>query len=47
MDMVWIEMSRDEIHGGGEWGFKKCIWSPAYKKGDLKGSWLFGIIFCM
>lgn len=39
--MIWIEMSRDEIHGGGEWGFKKCLWSPAYKKGNLKGSWLF------
>ena len=35
MDMVWIEMGRDAIHGGGEWGFKKCIWSPGYKRGDL------------
>lgn len=39
--MVWIEMSRDKIHGGGEWGFKKCLWSPARKKGPRGGSWLF------
>ena len=39
--MIWIEMSRDETHGGGEWGFTKCLWSPAYKKGDRGGSWLF------
>lgn len=34
-------MSRDEAHGGGEWGFKKCLWSPAYKQGARGGSWLF------
>lgn len=39
--MIWIEMSRDETHGGGEWGFKKCLWSPTYKQGDRGGSWLF------
>lgn len=39
--MLWIEMSRDEVHGGGEWGFKKCLWSPAYKQGKRGGSWLF------
>lgn len=39
--MVWIEMSRDKIHGGGEWGLKKCIWSPAYKRGSRRGSWPF------
>ena len=39
--MIWIEMSRDEVHGGGEWGFKKCLWSPAYKQGDRGGPWLF------
>lgn len=39
--MIWIEMSRDEIHGGGEWGFKRCIWAPAYKQGIRKDSWLF------
>lgn len=39
--MIWIEMSRDEIHGGGEWGFTKCIWSPANKRGSHKVSWPF------
>lgn len=39
--MIWIEMSRDETHGGGEWGFKKSLWSPAYKQGGRGGSWLF------
>jgi len=34
-------MSRDEAHGGGEWGFTKCLWSPAYKRGNRNGSWLF------
>lgn len=39
--MIWIEMSRDKIHGGGEWGLKKCLWSPAYKQGPRRSSWLF------
>lgn len=39
--MIWIEMSRDETHGGGEWGFGKCLWSPSHKRGDRKRSWLF------
>lgn len=34
-------MSRDDIHGGGEWGFAKCLWSPAYKQGKRNSSWLF------
>lgn len=34
-------MSRDETHGGGEWGFGKCLWSPSHKRGDRKRSWLF------
>ncbi len=25
-------MSRDETHGGEEWGFTKSLWSPAYKR---------------
>jgi putative restriction endonuclease len=25
---VWLEMSRDEAHGGDGWGFGECIWSP-------------------
>jgi hypothetical protein len=39
--MIWIEMSKDETHGGGEWGFSKCIWAPTYKKGKIKSSWPF------
>lgn len=39
--MIWIEMSRDKTHGGGEWGFSKCLWSPAYKQEGQKRSWLF------
>ncbi len=39
---MWIEMSRDIAHGGGEWEFKKCIWAPTYKNGSKKGQhWLF------
>lgn len=34
-------MSQDEIHGGGEWGFTKCLWAPAYKRGSIKSSWLY------
>lgn len=39
--MVWIEMSRDKVHGGGNWGFKKCLWAPSHKKGTHGGSWPF------
>ena len=39
--MIWIEMSKDEIHGGGEWGFSECLWSPVYKRGESRSSWLF------
>lgn len=35
-------MSRDEKHGGDEWGFTKCIWAPTYKKSEgEKKSWPF------
>lgn len=40
--MIWIEMSKDENHGGGEWGFTKCLWSPAYKLvGEKRNSWIY------
>lgn len=42
--MVWIEMSRVETHGGGEWAFSKCVWSPSYKRvanKRKKQSWPF------
>src|SRR5262249_48611506 len=36
----WLEMSRDESHGGGDWGFTKCLWSPTRKHSETesKGS---------
>lgn len=39
--MVWIEMSRDKIHGGGEWSFPHCVWAPTYKNEPQKGRWSF------
>lgn len=30
--MTWIEMSRDEEHGGSGWGFRECLWAPSRKK---------------
>lgn len=39
---IWLEMSRDIEHGGEDWGFKKCIWAPTYKKGTNKSkTWPF------
>ncbi len=29
--MLWLEMSRDETHGGDEWGFGQSLWSPSRK----------------
>lgn len=38
--MIWLEMSRDYIHGGGNWGYSKCLWSPTYKNdGKKSGYW--------
>lgn len=40
--MIWIEMSRDEVHGGGEWSFAKCVWSPVHKNAQGRNqTWLF------
>jgi hypothetical protein len=36
--MLYIEMSRDEVHGGGEWRFLKCVWAPTAKQRGA-GSW--------
>lgn len=36
-------MSHDLEHGGGEWSFSKCIWSPTYKHSEKQThriSWL-------
>lgn len=38
--MIWLEMSREEKHDGGEWSFQKCIWAPSHKKGT-NNKWLF------
>ncbi|MDX8458191.1 HNH endonuclease [Mesorhizobium humile] len=37
--MLYLEMSRDDVHGGGSWGFTKCIWAPVRKENG--GSWPF------
>jgi hypothetical protein len=29
--MMFLEMSRDEAHGGDGWGFTQCLWSPTEK----------------
>jgi len=36
---LYLEMSRDEDHGGGSWGFSKCIWAPTIKEDG--SSWPF------
>jgi hypothetical protein len=38
--MIYLEMSRDEQHGGGTWGFTNCVWAPTEKKGE-GGTWPF------
>jgi hypothetical protein len=35
--MMWLEMSRDEAHGGGDWGFTKSLWAPTQKRRG--GTW--------
>lgn len=37
--MAWIEMSRDVVHGGGDWGFGSCLWSPTRKQ--TGGKWAY------
>jgi hypothetical protein len=37
--MIYIEMSRDEAHGGGTWAFTNCVWAPTEKRSG--GSWPF------
>jgi len=38
--MIFIEMSRDEVHGGGGWAFPRCVWSPASRRdGFPQGYW--------
>jgi len=35
--MIYIEMSRDEAHGGGTWAFTNYVWAPTEKRGG--GAW--------
>ena len=37
--MIYLEMARDEVHGGGTWAFPNCVWAPTQKRGG--GSWPF------
>jgi putative restriction endonuclease len=37
--MFWLEMSREEAHGGGSWGFGQSLWSPSRKTNGTK--WAF------
>lgn len=38
--MLWLEMSRDPVHGAGDWEFTRSLWSPTHKKGGT-ASWAF------
>lgn len=37
--MIYIEMSRDEAHGGGTWALTDCVWSPTERRDGR--SWPF------
>ena len=37
--MIYLEMARDEAHGGGTWAFPNCVWAPTEKRGG--GTWPF------
>jgi putative restriction endonuclease len=37
--MLWLEMSRDREHGGGDWGFTRRLWSPT--KSKRGSSWAY------
>ena len=30
--MMWLEMSKDETHGGDGWGFTQCLWAPTKRR---------------
>jgi putative restriction endonuclease len=34
--MIFLEMSREEEHGGGSWAFPNCVWSPSVKENGSK-----------
>src|SRR4051812_17387956 len=33
---TWLEMSRDQVHGGPGWGFGECLWVPARKRNGAR-----------
>ena len=37
--MAYLEMSRDPEHGGGDWEFKRCVWTPEKTRNGR--SWVF------
>lgn len=37
--MIYLEMARDEAHGGGTWAFLNCLWAPTKKRKG--GAWTF------
>ena len=37
--MIFLEMSRDELHGGKGWSYRSCVWSPVSK--EKGGTWPF------
>src|SRR5580704_15316768 len=37
--MMYLEMSRDEAHGGGGWAYPNCVWAPTEKARG--GKWPF------
>lgn len=34
--MIWLEMSRNPLHGGGSWGFTNCLWAPSRKENGTR-----------
>lgn len=37
---MWLEMARDDAHGGPGWEFATCLWSPTERRGGGKwGYW--------
>ena len=42
--MLWIEMSRDLVHGAGSWDFTRSLWSPTRNRPRKRGDgsrWAF------
>lgn len=37
---MYLEMARDEVHGGGGWAFSQCVWAPTITRGGNR-KWPF------